>query len=56
MLLTGFNLKIVQSVQVVVNLLEGGERSLAVIRDGVVILCACNVGNSAPAAIIDECL
>ena len=53
-LLARFDLKVMQRVQIVFNLLECGERGLAVCRDGAIVLRQGNVGGGAPAAVIEE--
>ena len=53
-LLARFDLEIVQRVQVVLNLLEGGERGLAIGGDGAIVLRERDIGGGAPAAVIEE--
>ena len=43
-----------QCIQVVLNLLERGERGLAVIGNGRVVLCEGDVGGGAAAAVVKE--
>ena len=53
-LLARFDLQVVERVQVVLNLLECGERGLPVGRDGAIVLREGDIGGSAPAAVIEE--
>ena len=53
-LLARFDLEVVQRVQVVLNLLKGGERGLAVGGNGAIVLREGDVGGGTPATVIEE--
>ena len=55
-LLPSLNLEIMQGVEIVLNLLKGGERGLAVHGNRAVILREGDVGGGAAAAVVVECL
>ncbi len=54
MLLARFDLEVMQRVQVVLNLLECGERGLAISGNGAIVLREGDVGGGAAAAVVKE--